>query len=210
MSHNGMYGTMTPMSTGYEETGRTSQKQRTRDALVEAARRLISEGEVPTVERTAEVAGISRTTAYRYFSGKNDLLAAAHPLTHTDTLLPADAPPDPEDRVAIVVDRFLEALVDEIAQQRTTLRLSLDPSVSSDAIPLRRGRAIAWLTEALEPAADQLGRAEVDRLVRAIRSAIGIEALVWLTDVVGLSVDDAVDQMRWSAATLYRGAVAKG
>jgi len=44
--------------------------------------------------------------------------------------------------------------------------------------------------------------AELRRLVLAIRSAIGIEALVWLTDVAGLSRDDAVDLMRWSARAL--------
>ena len=38
--------------------------------------------------------------------------------------------------------------------------------------------------------------ADLRRLVLAIRSAIGIEALVWLTDVAGLSRDDAVDLMR--------------
>lgn len=197
------------MSTGYEAVGRTAQKQRTRDALVDAARRLISDGAIPTVESTAEAAGISRTTAYRYFANKKELLAAAHPLTEAPSLLPDDAPDDAEVRVALVVDRYLEALVSEMAQQRTTLRLSLDPDVSAEAIPLRQGRAIRWLTEALEPAAGVLGRAEVERLVRAIRTATGIEALVWLTDVAGLRPAEAVEQMRWSAATLYRGAIAR-
>lgn len=46
---------------------------------------------------------------------------------------------DERDRRCLVVDR-----------QRTTLRLSLDPDIDADAIPLRQGRAIRWLTEALE------------------------------------------------------------
>jgi len=44
-------------------------------------------------------------------------------------------------------------------------------------------------------------------LVLAIRSATGIEALVWLTDVAGLSRVDAVALMRWTAASLLRGAL---
>ena len=44
---------------------------------------------------------------------------------------------------------------------------------------------IGWLEEALEPLQGELSRAELRRLVLAIRSACGIEALVWLTDVGG-------------------------
>jgi hypothetical protein len=39
-------------------------------------------------------------------------------------------------------------------------------------------------------------------LVLAIRSAVGIEALVWLTDIAGLSRPEAVELMRWSAQAL--------
>jgi hypothetical protein len=42
------------------------------------------------------------------------------------------------------------------------------------------------------------------QLVLAIRSATGIEALAWLTDVAGLSRRDAAHLMQWSAqAVLY-------
>jgi hypothetical protein len=51
---------------------------------------------------------------------------------------------------------------------------------------------------------------EVHRLAVAIRSATGIEALVWLTDVAGLSRDEALRVMRWSARALLRLAVAEG
>ncbi|MET0826166.1 MAG: TetR family transcriptional regulator, partial [Acidimicrobiales bacterium] len=75
------------MSTAsYESTGRTGQKQRTRDALVTAARGLVADGRTPTVEETAEAAGISRTTAYRYFSNQRSLLVAAHPETEATSL----------------------------------------------------------------------------------------------------------------------------
>ena len=44
------------MSTAYETEGRTAQKQRTRAALVAAARDLVAEGLTPTVEDAAEAA----------------------------------------------------------------------------------------------------------------------------------------------------------
>jgi hypothetical protein len=50
--------------------------------------------------------------------------------------------------------------------------------------------------------------AELRRLVLAVRSATGIEALVWLTDIAGLSRPEAVELMRWSARALLRSALA--
>jgi hypothetical protein len=45
------------------------------------------------------------------------------------------------------------------------------------------------------------------RLVLAIRSATGIEALVWLTDVAGLSREEATALMRGSAQALLESAL---
>ena len=70
---------MKSMSTDYLESGRTRQKQRTRDQLIAAARELITAGDTPRVEEVAEAAGISRPTAYRYFASQAELLAAALP-----------------------------------------------------------------------------------------------------------------------------------
>jgi AcrR family transcriptional regulator len=198
------------MSTGYEEVGRTAQKQRTRDALVGAARDLVAGGHSPTVEEAAEAAAISRTTAYRYFPNQRALLAAAHPETAAVSLLPRNPPADPEERVALVVRNFTRLIGETEQQQRTMLRLSLERDGDKPLdLPLRQGRVIGWLTEALEPARPQLGEAALRRLVLAIRSATGIEALVWLVDVAGLSRREAVNTMRWTANALYRAAMAE-
>ncbi len=42
----------------------------------------------------------------------------------------------------------------------------------------------------------------------AIRATLGIEALVWLTDIAGLSGDEAVEIMRSSARTLLQSTIA--
>ncbi len=194
------------MSTAYEHDGRTAQKQRTRAALVAAAQELVAQGLAPTVEDAAEAAMISRTTAYRYFPSQRALLAAAHPETAIESMLPAGAPADPVQRVDLVVKRFTRTIADTEAQQRTMLRLSLETTPAPD-LPLRQGRAIPWLTEALEPARAALGDAALKRLVLAIRSATGIEALVWLTDIGGLSTAEAVKLMRWSATAMVRAAL---
>ena len=199
---------MSAMSTqSAEMTGRWRQKQRTREALISSARDLVTLGTTPTVEQAAERAGISRTTAYRYFANQRALLLAAHPETGTTSFLPHDAPDDPEARLRAVVERFTQLISDTEPQQRTMLRLALDPTQSHAHLPLRQGRAIGWITEALEPLRGALPDARVHRLALAIRSAIGIEARVWLTDVAQLSDDEAMDLMRWSAQALLASAL---
>jgi AcrR family transcriptional regulator len=193
------------VSMPYETTGRTRQKARTREALLSAARSCIADGLAPTVEAVAERADISRTTAYRYFPSQHALLSAAHPETVATSMLSDPATEDPAERLDQVVAAFTAMVIDTEAQQRTMLRLSLQESPAS-SLPLRQGRAIRWITEAVEPLG--LDAEDQQRLVLAVRSATGIESLVWLTDVAGLSRDQAAELMRWTAQALLAAAVA--
>jgi AcrR family transcriptional regulator len=197
------------MSIPYELAGRTHQKQRTRQALVAAAREMVAQGATPTVDAVAAKASISRTTAYRYFPNQRSLLLSAHPEIEARSLLPENPPIDPEARLDVVIRTFLRLIVDTEPQQRTMLRLSLEPDPSlRGELPLRQGRAIGWITEALAPLRDRMSEAQLRRLAVAIRSAAGIEALVWLTDIAGLSREEAVQVMRQSARALLRSALA--
>lgn len=109
-----------------------------------------------------------------------------------------------------MVARSLDRVVAAESQQRTMLRWSLEATPEERAqLVLRQGRAIEWIAEALEPLRGRLDDASVHRLVLAIRSAIGIEAYVWLVDVAGLSSEEAVKTMRWSAAALLQAALSE-
>lgn len=199
---------MTPMSMAYEHNGRVHQKRRTRDALIAAAREMVASGETPTVEAAAASASISRATAYRYFPNQRTLLAAAHPETAFESLLPDDAPDDVASRLDLVVEAFTRMIVDTEAQQRTMLRLSLEAQPEERAqLPLRQGRAIKWIEDALTPLRERMSAAQVHRLAVAIRSATGIEALVWLIDVAGLSHEEATELTRWSAQAMLSAAL---
>jgi AcrR family transcriptional regulator len=196
-------------STAYELTGRTRQKARTRAAMVAATRELLTEGVTPTVEQAADRAGVSRTTAYRYFANRRALLVGAYPELDAASLLGDDPPADPVERVELVTQRIVGQVLEHEAALRAMLRLSLEPGEAGpDALPLRRGRAIRWLEDALEPLRDRLGDEAVHRLALAIRATIGIEALVWLTDVGELSREAAGELMRSSARALLAAALA--
>ncbi|MDQ3607375.1 MAG: TetR/AcrR family transcriptional regulator [Actinomycetota bacterium] len=197
------------MSTPYELTGRTHQKARTRAAMVAAARELLAEGATPTVEQAAERVEVSRTTAYRYFPNQRALLIASYPELDAASLLDAEAPADAAARLEIVTERIARQILEHEPELRAMLRLSLEsPPPSQGALPLRQGRAIGWIEDALEPLRERLPAPELHRLALAIRATLGIEALVWLTDIAGLSREQAADLMRSSARALLRASLA--
>jgi len=108
-----------------------------------------------------------------------------------------------------VVEELTRMLIENEPGLRTMLRLSLESDPSHrERLLLRQGRAIGWLEDALQPLRGNIRKADVRRLVYAIRCVVGVEALVWLCDVAGLSRKDAVELMRWSARALLRAALA--
>jgi AcrR family transcriptional regulator len=196
------------MSIPYEAVGRTQQKARTRAAIVRAARELLAEGVTPTVEQAADGAEVSRTTAYRYFPNQRALLIATFPEVGAESLLTEPAPESPRARFEAVVETLASRVVEHEAELRAQLRLSLEPDGDERReLPFRAGRAIGWIEDALAPLRDGMEQDELRRLALATRCAVGIEALVWLTDVAGLSREEAVEVMDWSASALFDAAV---
>lgn len=196
------------MSIPYEHTGRRAQKSRTRAALIEAAKELLGQGITPTVEQAAAAAAVSRPTAYRYFPNQQKLLSAAHPEVDLTSLLDGSASHDPLERLEAVSSALTGLLLEHEHGLRAMLRFSLEERRDSrQALALRAGRRIAWISDALKPIKAQTPPCEYDRLVLAISAALGIESLVWLTDVAGLERVAATELMRWSAHQLLRAAL---
>src|SRR5260370_29045113 len=159
-------------STRYGTGGRSAKMARPRDARVGAARdRVAAGGVTPTVEDAAAAASISRSTAYRYFPNKRALLVAAHPETAATSMLPADPPRDPAARLDAVVRNFSAMILDTEAQHRTMLRLSLEPDPAERTPPpLRQGRAIGWIAEALDGVRGDLPDLQFRQLLLSIRA----------------------------------------
>lgn len=196
------------MSIPYEQNGRVAQKRRTREALVAAAREMVAGGTAPTVEAAAEAASVS---CYCLSVLSEPARPAGGRSPRSGRNLPAARRRPPgcgnpsrsrHRRVHSLEPRERGATADDAAPVTRSL-------------PGRTGRAAA-----AAGARDQVDRgsvgtlradlseADVQRLTLAIRSATGIEALVWLTDVAGLSRTEATELMRWSARALLQSALA--
>jgi AcrR family transcriptional regulator len=188
---------------------------------VTAARQELARGRAVTVESAAAAAGISRTTAYRYFANHRDVIAAAHPQIDAESLLPTCAPDDPTERLSLVMDAFInDVTLAWEPQLRAALHLALTPPRKpgrddlrvgdADAETLRQGRGIRWILQALQPLADTHPGLDLGLLARAIRSAAGIEALIWLTDIGGLPRERAATVMHACAMAILADALHRG
>jgi AcrR family transcriptional regulator len=193
-----------------EANGRAGQRARTRATLIRTARNLLADGATPTVAQVAAAAAISRATAYRYFPSQAALLVATYPEIEGTSLLGEQPPADPEARLALVAAALTRQMVEHEPELRTMLRLSLSADgPKRGELPFRVGRRIVWVSDALAPLQGRMPEADLQRLVLAIAAGLGIEALVWLTDIAGLSRQEAEETMQWSARSLLQAALAR-
>ena len=197
------------MDVPYELTGRANQKARTREALIAAARELLAQGVVPTMEGAAAAAAVSRTTAYRYFPNLPSLLAAAYPHIEHRSLLGEDPPKDPAARLQIVVEDHTRRILENEPEMRAVLRLSLQ-GIRPPELPMHRGLRIAWIEDALAPLRGKMAEDKLQRLIHGIGATLGIEAFVWLTDIAGLTREQAAATIRYNALGLLRAATTDG
>ncbi|MFP5255332.1 MAG: TetR/AcrR family transcriptional regulator [Acidimicrobiia bacterium] len=193
------------------ETGRVNQKKRTRAAVVQAARDLVQQGITPTVAQAAEVALVSRTTAYRYFPTQESLLLELAVNADVDDIEDLVAEPvtaaEAPERAVEVLQRFNRRVLDDEVQYRTTLRLYLDQwlaaAADGESSPVvREGRRTRWLATSLAPLRGTVPDADLDRLVAALSILTGVEAMSVLREVCQLSEDDALAVTDWAARVL--------
>jgi AcrR family transcriptional regulator len=175
-----------------QDTGRTNQKQRTRRAIIEAAAELLRENRTPTVADAAERALVSRATAYRYFPSQQSLLIelqadATQP--SPDAVL-AGVGDDIEARAEAIIRAITKLVLADEAFFRTQLRVIQELWFARDgdaSMPVREGRRLSLIDAALEPVARTLSRSELAPLRTSLALVVGVEPVISLRDVCGLS-----------------------
>jgi len=186
----------------YVENGRVNQKERTRQALLQAARELLDEGRSPTVAQAALRALISEATAYRYYSDAQsllrDALAVNWPGLETD-LAQIRAIDDIGERARIAAEAMANNVLANERHVRTLISMAYSPA--SDA-GLRPGFRFRLIEAVLEPLANTSDQTELRRLELALATVISAEACLTLKDVCKIPNDQIIEITAWTARQL--------
>ncbi len=187
MMHISLY--KTSVSQGENLAPRTNQKNRTRDALLSAARELMSVGSEVTLAKVAERAGTSRATVYRYFSDPSVLALDAKldiEVIQTSELL--RGLDDVRSRVHAIARYYLNFSRNHEAYFRQFLALSLKASLEEGSVKMRGARRVAAFAEALAPARPIMKCEEIEDLAKRLSMTTGMEQFIILEDI--LRVDE--------------------
>ena len=195
--------------TTHVRTSRVNQKQRTRTAIVEAARDLIRTGGAVTMSAVAAEALVSEATAYRYFPDLVSLLREADVgvwPSPAEALAPVAHSSDPVERVAYATEVLLHGV---LAYQGAVRAMISDSITRPAAAATRPGHRFGLIDEALAPLNGTFATTNLDalsQLKRDLAVIVSAEALFILTDLCHLSPDDAIASAVRTARTVTQAA----
>lgn len=195
------------------QAGRVNQKQRTRTAIVAAARELMNGSAEVTMPAVAKQALVSEATAYRYFPDLVSLLREAVDgtwPTPAEALAPIEACPDPVERIAFATEHLLR----HVQRYQSPVRAMISASiVRPGSAAMRPGLRFGLIDHALAPLEATLGQqrpAALRQLKQDLAVVMSAEALFTLTDLSGLSPDEAIASAVRTARTITATAIAGG
>ena len=174
---------------------------RTWTLMVTTANDMMRQGLSPSVSEVAEAAGVSRSTAYRYFPSRADMLRAVVAKA-LGPILDWDDGASGEDRIASLFSTAFPRLFEHEATFRAALRQSLE-SDGADAT-LGRGHRRQLLASAIRDL--DLPDLQKMRLNRALSLTFGIEAMVVLKDIWGLDDNEVRETALWAAQAMISAA----
>jgi AcrR family transcriptional regulator len=190
-------------------TGRANQKERTRAAIVAAAREAIGSGGEVTMPVVATRALVSEATAYRYFPDLASLLREAlvgiwdspqhvmARIAHSD---------DPVERIGFAT----EVLLREVLAYQGAVRAMISAAITKPGVVVRPGRRLGLIDEALRPLEGTMAvqqPARFAQLKRGLAVVVSAETLFTLTDLCGLTPELAIASAIETARSLTAAAV---
>lgn len=188
------------------EGGRVRQKERTRRAIVDAARELTRSGAEVTMPRVAERAMVSEATMYRYFPDLMSLIQETLAGLWPDpaaALAPVETSEDPAERVAFACEHLLRG----VHAYEGSVRAAISHTITAPGtVNARPGLRFGLIDCALAPFAASLAPAAMTRLKLDLAVVVSAEAFFTLTDLCGLAPDDAIASAVRTATTLTRAA----
>lgn len=173
---------------------RAQQAEETRGRILDATVRVMARGvaslSIPDVAREA---GVSVPTIYRHFGTKGDLLAAVYPHVVRRAGLDQQAPPRSLDKLRDGVRSYLDHLdsFDDLARAAMASPASREVRGTNMTDRLAKFRTLA---DSVVPRLSEVDRDRITRLLVVLTMSSALR--VW-RDQLGLSADEAADEVDW-------------
>jgi len=190
--------------------GRANQKKRTRMAIVAACRDIIRAGSPVTMPEVARAALVSEATAYRYFPDLPALISQAFPglwPSPAEALAPVADSADPAERIAFACEFLLRGVLAYQGAVRAMIAATITRPELAQARP---GLRFGLIDQALDPVTGGLPGADpagLGQLKDDLAAVVSAEALFVLTDLAGLTPDDAIASLVRTATTITQAAL---
>lgn len=195
--------------TTHTRSGRSNQKERTRAAIVVAARQAITAGGEVTMPDVASRALVSEATAYRYFPDLASLLREALGGmwdSPEQAMAPVARSEDPVERIGFAT----EVLLREVLAYQGAVRAMIAAAITKPAAVQRPGRRFGLIDLALRPLEDTMAvrqPARFAQLKRGLAVVVSAETLFTLTDLCGLTPELAIASAIETARSLTAAAI---
>jgi AcrR family transcriptional regulator len=181
--------------------------------MLDTATRLMQSGITPSVSEVAEAAEVSRATAYRYFPSQAALVHAVVGEALGPILDWSSDSPDARARVADLLATAMPRIDEFEATFKAALKLSLDQWAQRQAGTLgneplfTRGHRVDLLKCVTAPLQGTMTPESRERLAQALSLVFGVEVLIVLKDIWGLTSARAQSVAEWAAKALVDAAI---
>lgn len=186
----------------YTSELRKAQAEATRTKILDALVEVLAEGvDTLSVPAVAERAGVSVGTVYRHFGDKAGMLKALMPYTQTRSGIEIDSTPESLDEMREAVGQIFRHFenTDDLLRAAFASRIGREVRIkwSTERLQLMK--------EALQQLEPGLESNQLDHMAKLVLILITSEAYQQWKDRLGLSPEEAADEVLWAIETLIKG-----
>lgn len=186
----------------YTSELRQAQAEATRTRILDALVEVLAEGvETLSVPAVAERAGVSIGTVYRHFGDKAGMLKALIPYTQSRTGIDIDSTPETLDEMRDALQQVFRHFenTDDLLRAAFATRIGRDVRLKSSTDRLE------LMKETFRRIEPTLATEDLDHLANLGLILTTSEAYQQWKDRLGMSPEEAADEVTWAIAALIRG-----
>lgn len=186
----------------YTSELRKAQAEATRTKILDALVEVLAEGvDTLSVPAVAERAGVSVGTVYRHFGDKAGMLKALMPYTQTRSGIEIDSTPESLDEMREAVGQVFRHFenTDDLLRAAFASRIGREVRIKGSTERLQ------LMKEALQQLEPGLESNQLDHMAKLVLILTTSEAYQQWKDRLGLSPEEAADEVMWAIETLIKG-----